>query len=66
MGRDGGGGGGGGGSGSKEFCTFSCSPKVAVLAAIGFRGTLQINFNFSSELLVGFFLVNLVGNVKMH
>ena len=62
----GGGGGGGGGlevvSGSTEFCTFNYS-----IAAIGFHGTLFLSsIFFFLNLLIGFYPVNLVGNVKMH
>ena len=49
-------------SGNTEFCTFSCSPKAAVPSS---NRTLAAIHLFL-KLLIGSYLVNLAGNVKMH
>ena len=52
-----------------EFCNFSCSPKAAVHRSNWmFWPTISEfnNFILPLKLLIGFFLVNLASNVKMH
>ena len=64
--------GGGGGGGKWSVAAHNSVPPAAVqkhqsLAAIGFHGTpLQSSSIFFFKLLIGFYLVNLVGHVKMH
>ena len=66
------GGGGGGGRvevGAQNSVLSAVLPKQQSLAAIELHGLLYLsstNFILPLQFLIGFYLVNLVGNVKMH
>ena len=63
----GGGGGGGGEVGAENSVPSAALPKQQPLAEIGFHGTLLLNstnFILSWKMLIGFYLVNLLGMLK--
>ena len=61
------GGGGGGGVDAKNSVPSAALPKQQSLAAIGFHGTQFLsstNFILPLKMLIGFYVVNLVGMLK--
>ena len=70
VGKGGGGGGGGWGEvGVQNSVPSAALPNQQSLAAIGFHVPLFLsstNFILPLKLLIGFYLFNLVSNVKMH
>ena len=54
--------------GAENSVPSAALPKQQSLAAIGFHGTLFLsstNFIFPLKMLIGFYLINLAGNVKI-